>query len=262
MYPDSIKSAAKTLAGGIVAAYNDNLGEQRVPGIFSESGEPYYWWEAGSVFETLIDYSYLAGDDQYNDLITAALVHQLGDYYAFMPQNQTKTLGNSDQSSWGLAAMAAAENGFPEPDEELQWIDIAKNVFDAQSARWDNTTCGGGLRWQIFTFNAGYDYKNSPSASQFFLLAARLARFTGNSTFSEWAEKSFDWSKTVGLISDDFHVFDGTDSRGNCSEINQIQWTSDHGIYTEGAAIMYKLVSQTSSRARQKRMLTILDGWK
>jgi len=243
---ESIKSVAKTLAGGIVEAYKETLAEDRVPGLFSE---PYYWWEAGTVFNGLIEYSHLTGDTQYNALISQALQHQLGDYNAFMPPNQTKTLGNDDQSSWGLAAMNAAEVGFPKPNG-TEWVDIAANVFNTQAVRYDIEekagTCGGGLRWQIFTFNAGYSYKNAASNGNFFLLAARLAKFTGNATYSQYADKVYKWSKAAKLVTDDYRVYDGTDANTNCSSTQKLLWTATHGAYTEGAALMYNIVCSFS----------------
>ncbi|KAF1964161.1 cell wall glycosyl hydrolase Dfg5 [Bimuria novae-zelandiae CBS 107.79] len=234
----SIKSVAKTLAGGIVATYKNDLGESLIPGLFSD---PYYWWEAGAVFGSLVDYSFLTGDNQYDDLVGEALEHQIGDFNAFLPVNQTKTLGNDDQSTWGLAAMSAAENGFTTSKiGNLSWIDLAKNVFDSQARRWDSKTCDGGLRWQIYEFNYGYSYKNSISSGQFFLLAARLAKFTGNETYSDWAEKAFEWTQDVGLI-DDYHVYDGADADEGCSDVNRIQWPSNHAIFTEAAAYMYNV---------------------
>lgn len=239
IHADSIKSTAKTIASAIVGSYNDNLEEERVPGLFEE---PYYWWEAGAVWESLLEYSHLTGDSQFNDLISTGILHQVGDYDAFMPPNQTKTLGNADQATWGLAAMTAAEIGFPEPSGETKWVDLAVNVFNTQAARWDEESCGGGLKWQIFTFNNGYNYKNTWSNAGFFLLSARLALFTKNETYSQWAEEAYQWMQDVGLISD-FHAFDGTDDRANCSQINHIQWTCNHAMLTEGAALLYNLVS-------------------
>lgn len=47
-------------------------------------------------------------------------------------------------------------------------------------ARWDNTTCDGGLHWQIYPSNPnGLDY-NSVSNGGFFQVSARLARATEN----------------------------------------------------------------------------------
>ncbi|ODQ76852.1 hypothetical protein LIPSTDRAFT_102095 [Lipomyces starkeyi NRRL Y-11557] len=36
------------------------------------------------------------------------------------------------------------------------------------AGRWDTSTCNGGLRWQIFESNSGYDYKNTISNAGLF----------------------------------------------------------------------------------------------
>ncbi|KAH6644307.1 glycoside hydrolase [Boeremia exigua] len=234
---ESIKSAAKALASSVVTFYDSSLQEDLIPGLFPD---PYYWWESGLAFNTLIDYYGLTNDSEYNSRISEALQHQLGDFEAFMPPNQTKTLGNDDQSSWALASLSAHEAQIPAPASG-SWIEFAKNVFDIQTVRWDTKSCNGGLKWQIFTFNNGFNYKNSASNGQLFLLAARLADQTGNATYAEWANKVYNWTTEIGLVSADYHVFDGTNDKENCSSINRIQWSSNHAQFTEGAALMYKV---------------------
>lgn len=188
----------------------------------------------------------MTGDTEYNELLSEGMQWQLGEFDSFMPSNQTSVLGNDDQSFWGLAAMTAAEANLPKP-KNGNWIDFATNVFNQQAERFQieegsNGTCDGGLRWQIFTFNNGYDYKNTISNANFFLLASRLAKYTGNATYSEWAEKSYSWVKDARYISDEFAVFDGASAIEDCKEINRIQWTYNHASYVEGVSIMYNMV--------------------
>src|SRR5437773_12544718 len=72
--------------------------------------------------------------------------------------------GNDDQAFWAFAVMSAAENKYPDPPAGgPQWLALAQAVFNLQVSRWDVTNCNGGLRWQIFPFNNGYNYKNSIS---------------------------------------------------------------------------------------------------
>ena len=206
--------------------------------------DPYYWWEAGAMFSTFVDYWYYTGDDEYNAITEQAIMHQVGDYNAFMPPNQTKTLGNDDQAFWGMTAMTAAEVKFPDPPaDKPSWLSLAQAVFNTQAPRWDDSTCGGGLRWQIFTFNNGYNYKNTISNGCFFNIAARLGKYTGNKTYIEWAEKTWDWVEAVGLMSPDYHFYDGSDDTINCTQINHIQWTYNAGVFMYGAAAMWNVVS-------------------
>lgn len=139
--------------------------------------------------------------------------------------------------------MSAAEKKFPDPPEgQPQWLALAQAVFNSQALRWDNKTCNGGLRWQIYSFNNGYDYKNTISNGVFFQLGARLARYTNNDTYALWAETTYDWTQAIGLISPEYKFFDGSDSLLNCSELNHIQWSYNAGMYLAGAAYMYNYV--------------------
>lgn len=142
--------------------------------------------------------------------------------------------------------MTAAEQQFPNPPSSPSWLNIAQNVFERQVARWDNATCDGGLRWQIFTFNTGYDYKSAISTGIFFQLAARLARFTGDQRYAEWATRSYDWINSVGLVNSDFDVFDGAQIDQDCTSVNKLQWTYNAATFLYGSAIMYNFVCRTS----------------
>jgi mannan endo-1,6-alpha-mannosidase len=143
--------------------------------------------------------------------------------------------------------MSAAETAFPDPPpDKPQWLALAQAVFNLQTTRWAPDTCNGGLRWQIFPFNNGYTYKNTISNGCFFNLASRLARYTGNQTYADWAEKMYDWVNATGLVSPDFKFFDGADVTANCTGINRIQWSYNAGVYLLGAATMYNLVCTLS----------------
>jgi mannan endo-1,6-alpha-mannosidase len=245
----SIRDAAKIIAASIVERYNNFTDVSGgIPGLFSE---PYYFWEGGLAWDSLINYWHRTGDDSYNKIVGEALRHQLGENNDYMPANQTKSEGNDDQAAWALAAMTAAESGFPSDvltGLNTTWADIAIGVFNDQASRWDAETCGGGLRWQIFSFNNGYDYKNTMSNGDFYQLASRLTRFTGNSTYEDWSDRVLAWSLDVGLIAGENAtipgaVFDGTDSSDGCSDINRIQWTASAGTYLAGAAYAWNAVS-------------------
>nr|POF01266.1 mannan endo-1,6-alpha-mannosidase dcw1 [Quercus suber] len=225
----SLRSAAKTIVPSIIQLYDPT-----VPGLLQQ---PYYWWEAGLTYDALINYWALTNDSSYVDLTHAALTWQMGSEASFMPANQTKDEGNDDQTTWALAAMTAAERGFPAPSANLSWARIAQNVFDQQAARWDDGTCGGGLRWQIFTFNAGYNYKNALSNGNFMQLAGRLARYTGNQTYADWAQRTLQWTYGIGLIQNGT-VYDGTSVVNNCTDFSHTLWTSNFGTVLSASSYM------------------------
>lgn len=222
--------------------------------------DPYFWWEAGAMFGALIDYWALTGDDSYNAITLQALVHQATPMADFMPRNQTRTMGNDDQGFWAMAAMSAAETNFPNPPpEDPQWLALAQSLFNQWVSRWDLNACGGGLRWQVHRFNDGFDYKNSISNGCFFNIASRLARYTGNQTYAEWASRVFEWEETIGLISAEYEVHDGmrTDLLTHeCTDMDPILWSYNAGIHLHGAAVMYNL---TGSALWEQRVNGLLN---
>jgi mannan endo-1,6-alpha-mannosidase len=172
------------------------------------------------------------------------MLHQASSTQDFMPPNQTLSEGNDDQGFWGMTALRAAETKFQDPpSSQPGWLALAQGVFNTQAERWDNQTCNGGLRWQIFQWNKGYNYKNSISNGCFFNIAARLALYTGNSTYEDWAVKAWDWVYNVGLITPDFQVFDGTQNTDNCTAKDGTRWTYNAGVFLLGSAAMYNHVS-------------------
>jgi mannan endo-1,6-alpha-mannosidase len=236
----AIKSSAKVLAGDVLRHYHGNEPGQ-TPGNLPY---PYYWWECGAMFGSLIDYWFYTGDSDYNALVTQGMLFQVGPSNDYMPPNQTKTLGNDDQCFWALSAMSAAESNFPDPPKDKpQWLALAQAVFNTQAQRWDKSTCGGGLKWQIYSFNNGYTYKNTISNGCFFNLGARLALYTRNETYAEWATTTWNWMRDIGLIDAEYAAYDGSDELLNCAAVNGVQWSYNIGILLNGAAAMYNYVS-------------------
>lgn len=142
---DSVREAAAQVAYGMMVYYTgNNTGD--VPGNLPS---PYYWWEAGAFFMSMVEYWYYTGDETYMNETKQAILHQTGEDNDFMPANQTKSEGNDDQVFWAFAAMTAAELKFSDPDDShASWVGQAQAVFNEQAARWDTSSCGGGLRWQ------------------------------------------------------------------------------------------------------------------
>lgn len=236
----TLQNATALVAKGLMDYYTGNQYGQTI-GMFSW---PYYWWEAGGAWGTLIDYWFYMQNDTYNSVITEALLYQTGDDNDYVPLNQSTTEGNDDQAFWGIAVLNAAERKFPNPPADRpQWLYLAQAVFNTMAARWDTSTCGGGLRWQIFTWNAGYDYKNTVSNGALFHIAARLGQFTGNTSYSNWAEKVYDWLADVKLITtgDTAYAYDGVEITDNCTgAVSKYQWTYNQGLLLSGCAYLYK----------------------
>lgn len=240
----SLQEATSLVSVGLMDYYTGLQYGQTV-GMFSN---PYYWWNAGGAWGSMIDYWWYMQNDTYNDIVTQALLAQTGDDWDYIPLNQSTTEGNDDQAFWGIAVMAAAERNFPNPPEgQPQWLYLAQAVFNTMALRWDTTSCNGGLRWQIFTWNNGYDYKNSVSNGALFHMAARLARYTRNDSYVDWAEKVYDWMLGLDLTVENpyYFVYDGANTEDNCSSITPLQWTYNHGLVLAGCAYLYEYTNKT-----------------
>ncbi len=196
----------------------------------------------------MVDYWHYSGDESYNPTALYSLVFQAGaPDNSYEPANWTASLGNDDQGFWGMSAMLAAEVNFENPvDPDPQWLALAQAVFNTQASRWDTQYCNGGLRWQIPLANNGYDYKNSIANGIFFNIASRLARYTGNDSYADWAEKAWAWTQDVGYIDGNWNIYDGAHVEHNCTDINKAQFSYVAAAFIQGAGFMYNYVCWVS----------------
>jgi mannan endo-1,6-alpha-mannosidase len=114
------------------------------------------------------------------------------------------------------------------------------------------------MRWQIFTFNTGYNYKNTAANGGLFNLATRLGAYTGNQTYFDWADKLWTWMyNDVHLIdNDNWSVYDGTDIGDNCTSLDHTLWTYTGGMMIHGAAVMYNITGSDEWKQRTQGLWT------
>lgn len=212
------------------------------PGILPE---PYFWWQAGSLWGTMIDYWKYTTVTQYNDVTRQSLLFQVGPYQNYLPPNITASIGNDDQGFWAMSTMLAAETGFQDPaPSEPQWLSLTQAVYNVQNELLNvETACGGGLRWQVIVYNNGYNYKNTITNAVFFNVAARLAHYTGKDTYAQKAQAMFQWLRDVGFIDQEYNVWDGAHVEHDCKDINHKQTSYLPAVLLQGAAFMWRLVS-------------------
>ncbi|KAH8730940.1 glycosyl hydrolase family 76-domain-containing protein [Phaeosphaeriaceae sp. PMI808] len=238
---DSIRAATRQYAYGLMSLYQNNATNTAIQdiGIWPK---PHYWWEGGAAWGGMIEYSMFTGDQSYTKTLQQALTANYGPANDFILSYRKDQTGNDDQAFWALAVMSALEYQFPDPEKApAKYLDVAINSFNNIVGRWDEGSCGGGLKWQIYKENAyGFNYKNSISNGCAFALGARLARYTGNQTYADWATKIYDWTAKVGLITNTFEVFDGTDDKTNCNAVaDKTQWTYNNAMFLHGSAFMF-----------------------
>jgi mannan endo-1,6-alpha-mannosidase len=85
----------------------------------------------------------------------------------------------------------------------------------------------------------------------FFQLASRLARYTGNETYTQWAEKMWNWLDQSTLINKQdpttWKINDGAGIDNGCTDPNPGQYSYNYGILIGGLAYIYSHVSLTSA---------------
>lgn len=267
---NNVKNVASSMAYDMMTTYQGNLSGQ-VPGLLPGglACNPnidgiYCWWEAGAMFGSLINYWKYTGDTSYNQVVSQAMAFQRGAEDDFNPANQSRSMGLDDQAFWSFTALDAVEANFPEAGGSVpSWLSLAQAVFNFQLDLWDEQTCGGGFRWQVYPVNKGYNLKNAVSNGGNFQLAARLAYITGNSTYADWADKVYNWIDQSKLYQRDnstntLYIWDNTVVDNNCSDSTNHVWTYNYGIMLAGAAYMYNYTN--GSEVWLGRVNEILDS--
>lgn len=234
---DSVCSAAAAIVSGLMDYYTG----LRYGGTVGMVVPPYYWWHAGELFGGWVDYWYFCQKDNatFTNILFDAMYAQRGTNNDYMPANQSMTEGNDDQGVWGMAIMQAVERNFTNGDKS--WLYLIQAIYNTMNNRWDPSTCGGGLRWQIFTWNSGYNYKNSIANGCLFHIAARLYRYTEQSVYLDTANKVYDWMWNVGFFSNtpSFIIYDGAEDTNNCTSLTVHKWSYTYGIFLAGSAYLY-----------------------
>lgn len=243
----SIKDAAKTIAKDTWSYYKGDTDSSRL-GLLEDG---VYWWEAGAMFGSMISYSYMTGDTQFDSDVAKAIYSQVSPTKDFMmTATQLGNLGNDDQAFWALTAMSAAEHKLPVPDGAPSdiWLTAASGAFNDLIGRWNTTFCGGGIKWQFVVANNGFNYKSSIANGATMQLGARLALLTGNQTYADKATQVWDWMKAIGYISDSYQVYDGAgDDPDNCTKIDLHEWSYNSAALLGGAAAMANYTAKTGN---------------
>ncbi|RMJ21784.1 hydrolase family 76 protein [Aspergillus sp. HF37] len=144
--------------------------------------------------------------------------------------------------------MTAAELEFSQASSMPSWLTLADNVFNEQAKRWDTSSCDGGLRWQIRPRNSGL--KMPLPIGELFQSSARLARYTGNQTYADLADKIWDWNADTLLDIKDWILADAAKVHSDCEDRSMLSWPHNYSVYFSGAAYIYKRMINTSTRKK------------
>lgn len=201
------------------------------------------WYEGSVLFLCAMYYWHFTGDSTYNQEVRVGLEHQAGDG-DYLPGNFSQYLGNDDQGFWGIAAMTATELNLPDYGQ-YSWLSLAQGVFNTQTRRnsgWDDTTCGGGVRWQQFNYMSGYTLKNAISNGLLFQLSARLYRYTNDEQYAQWAEKIWDWSNEYLIDNQTWVIADSVTTTQECKVKGYGDNSYNDSSFLMGLAYLYNHV--------------------
>ncbi|KAI2607031.1 glycoside hydrolase [Hypoxylon fragiforme] len=160
------------------------------------------------------------------------------------------TMGNDDQAIWALSGLEAEMTGFQPVPGKAQWLDIAQNVFSQQTGRRiENGGCEGALRWLLFEGTEGYNYVNSASSIGYFEVGAQLAYLTGNTTYIDLADDTFELLEVLDFVTVDYAVYDGA-HMDSCTDVNKLQLSYTAAMLLEGSAYLYNLTSDDDWKER------------
>lgn len=255
---DSVRDVAGTVAYHMMSYYDANA--TSTPHV-GDLPKPYFWWQAGAMWNAALDYFYYTGDSSYNHVVTAALSNRwsTGDDFDYAPERHSGgDLLNEDIFYWAAAALSAAERNFPQPDGDIpSWLEMAGNAFDGLTGGWSDDTCGGGVSWQ----RDEVSYKDAATNGGLFQLAARLARATDDDggKYVEWAEKAWDWTVDVGLLTEDYYVYAFMHVGHKCEGGSKLQYSHAAGIYLYGAAVMANYTGEKKWTERAEGLLSATE---
>lgn len=89
-------------------------------------------------------------------------------------------------------------------------------------------------------------------------LAARLSRYTGNTTYGDWAGTVFNWLEGTGLVNNtSWMIADGAHVETNCTDINHAYFSYNPAAAIYTAAVMYNITTQS---IWEERMMGIINS--
>lgn len=259
-----VVDTASRIASAIFEIYNVDT-PFNVPGIIPESE-----WELSSaiMWSSLIEYWHYTGKDNYNSQTLKALAAQAGkkDDFARNLKQYDMNMITADQGLWGSAALLAAERGYPQPENvDKSWIEMAENAFEGFASYWnEDKRCGGGLPQlpKVVADNMHPsipDVRDMLTQGAFFSMAARLARYTSDKKYADWADKTWAWVEKVGLLNTKTYTIKEPLLSEDCAmdeDDDNAEEVNSNAFMVLGAAFMYNVTEGDSKWKERAQGLT------
>ncbi|KAI8617390.1 glycosyl hydrolase family 76-domain-containing protein [Chytriomyces sp. MP71] len=251
----AILTAAKAAVWPLRMFFDDNNeGNGAWIEQYSDSQWNVQWHETGEYWELFYKYMLYSGDTSYLSWVDAQMQISAGGFGDFLDGNnpllEEAGRWNDDIGWWGIATMAATEafgkdaivaKENLQPGVNPKYFDLSNNTFYEIWMGWDDKTCNGGIFWSR-SRSTGTDaqkyYKSTITNVEEMELGARLYALTGISYYKDRVDQIYAWLQSTGLLTSDYIVYDGLDSR-TCQTSPQI-YSYHSGCLLAALSFMYK----------------------
>ncbi|KAK9322295.1 glycoside hydrolase [Lipomyces orientalis] len=97
--------------------------------------------------------------------------------------------------------------------------------------------------------------KKTISNAGLFLIAARLARYTGNTTYLDWRTHMELGRGRRAHGTEHYYFYDGASTSTNCIRVTRYQWSYNAACFVAGSAYLYNLTALDLWRDRRQNIL-------
>jgi predicted alpha-1,6-mannanase (GH76 family) len=192
------------------------------------------WWHWANATTALANFMLNAHSTKYDTVIQQVF-----------SDNKNKVQGGflndayDDEGWWALAWIKAYDLSIKSNNENLNFLNQAKFIFNDMTKGWQ-THCGGGMAWK-----KDDHYDNAITTELLLTVAIRLHQRTpGDTKFLYWAKKDWQWFKKSGLINKENLVSNALDDsclvKNDHDHNNTITWTYNQGVILGGLTDLYK----------------------
>lgn len=249
----AVTSALRTMVDNLMAYYN-------APGASSQGtinpntnsdASGFQWYEGGIMWGVLSEYMKTTGDLTHATTVVNALtLASYGEVGSFLGTNEVIAITlegkwNDDILWWALGPSIFGEMFGKDVlmPGGVSYFDLADKTYQQVQAQYDDQ-CQGGLWWSRDRGNPkSGGYKSTITQNQQMVLGAQLALMTGNTQYLQEGAVTYQWMKNVGIIAQDWTIYDGLDVNQNCG-INGAVVSYKSGFLTGALGWMYRATDQ------------------
>jgi predicted alpha-1,6-mannanase (GH76 family) len=203
------------------------------------------WWQSGNALQALLDYVAKTGSRRYLSVAEHTIAIQRAPLPWWPSGGGDFRADSTDDTGW----WALANVRMYQLTHDKQYLTIAEEDEAYIRSFWDDTSCGGGILWDI----PSRSYKNAISNELYLKLTASLHNvIPGDTFYLSQALKEWHWLSGSGMINSDNLVNDGLTS--TCVNNGGTTWTYNQGVILGGLAQLYQATHDRSLLATARRI--------